>query len=275
MADILRVRFCFASNCCFFLLTSLQVVMHFLPGQSVNVHLVETSLSMRATQKAHLAYADQTNVKLNWHDSIDEISPSPFKYTMLVAHEFFDALPIHILKVRTPSFFPSNLTYSFEQKAENGEWHEVLVASSIDQKTQEETSTIDSPEAPEFVASTSSASFRYVLAPQPSPISTVLGFSSPRFKELPAGSTLEVSPTSFKIARKVGELLASGSSNEKRPSIGGSGLIIDYGASRAFDNSLRVCSTNCLAEPLFSHCFWDIGIPKPQDRGRVPRTRKY
>lgn len=65
------------------------------------------------------------------------------------------------------------------------------------------------------------------------------------------GSTLEVSPTSFRIARKVGELLASGSPNDENPSVGGSGLIIDYGASRAFDNSLRVCSTDFLTDAIF------------------------
>ncbi len=53
---------------------------------------------------------------------------------------------------------------------------------------------------------------------------------------------LEVCPTSFKVARKVGELLAKGKSGEEAPSAGGCGLIIDYGADHAFGNSLRVRS---------------------------------
>lgn len=53
---------------------------------------------------------------------------------------------------------------------------------------------------------------------------------------------LEVCPTSFKVARKVGELLAKGKSGEEAPSLGGCGLIIDYGANHAFGNSLRVRS---------------------------------
>ena len=45
---------------------------------------------------------------------------------------------------------------------------------------------------------------------------------------------------SFKIARKVGELLMSGKSGEKDAPIGGCGLIIDYGGDHAFGNSFGV-----------------------------------
>lgn len=82
--------------------------------------------------------------------------------------------------------------------------------------------------------------FRRVLAPRPSAVSHVLGHSSLRFQNLPVGSSLEVSPTSFKIARKVGELLTSGKSEEKNATIGGCGLIIDYGGDHAFGDSFRV-----------------------------------
>ena len=68
-----------------------------LPGKAINVHLVETSLAMRALQQAKL---ERSNIEIHWHNSIDEITFSPSEYTMLVAHEFFDALPIHILQVR-------------------------------------------------------------------------------------------------------------------------------------------------------------------------------
>ena len=47
---------------------------------------------------------------------------------------------------------------------------------------------------------------------------------------------------SFKIARKVGELLTSGKSGEKDAPIGGCGLIIDYGGDHAFGDSFRVSS---------------------------------
>jgi NADH dehydrogenase [ubiquinone] 1 alpha subcomplex assembly factor 7 len=68
-----------------------------LPGKKINVHLVETSPAMRALQQAKL---ERSNIEIHWHNSINEITFSPSEYTMLVAHEFFDALPIHILQVR-------------------------------------------------------------------------------------------------------------------------------------------------------------------------------
>ena len=54
---------------------------------------------MRATQQVNITKADRTNIQVHWHTSIGEILPSSTEYTMLVAHEFFDALPIHVLQV--------------------------------------------------------------------------------------------------------------------------------------------------------------------------------
>ena len=83
------------------------------------------------------------------------------------------------------------------------------------------------------VASAFPYSFRFVLENRPSAIAQVLGHSSLRFKDLPIGSSLEVSPKAFKTARRVGELLTCGDS-------GGCGLIIDYGQDHAVGDSLRV-----------------------------------
>jgi NADH dehydrogenase [ubiquinone] 1 alpha subcomplex assembly factor 7 len=82
-------------------------------------------------------------------------------------------------------------------------------------------------------------SFRRALEPGPSILARELGRSSVRFRNLPDGSSLEVSPTSSRIARKVGELLTSGKTYAP---IGGCGLIIDYGRDHAFSDSLRVGS---------------------------------
>lgn len=65
-----------------------------------HVHLVETSPAMRALQNEKL---DQNrDWSLSWHDSIDEIPETSTEYTMIVAHEFFDALPINVLEVKSP-----------------------------------------------------------------------------------------------------------------------------------------------------------------------------
>lgn len=65
------------------------------------VNLVETSPSMRTRQDEKLAgFAQKHGWKLNWQGSIEEISVDTGKYTMILAHEFFDALPFHIIQVR-------------------------------------------------------------------------------------------------------------------------------------------------------------------------------
>ena len=82
-------------------------------------------------------------------------------------------------------------------------------------------------------ASSNQPRFRPVLASSASPVSSLLGSSSPRFASLPVGARVEVSATGFKIARKVGEVV--GGSGRK-----GAGLIIDYGKAHASGNSFRV-----------------------------------
>jgi SAM-dependent MidA family methyltransferase len=62
---------------------------------------------MRAMQKNALLPAslhNGTDWEIVWHDAIDDVlrSTGEGEYTMLVAHEFFDALPVHVLQVRTP-----------------------------------------------------------------------------------------------------------------------------------------------------------------------------
>lgn len=55
---------------------------------------------MRSIQKETLLPPSQKGGwELLWHDSIDKIPQDSGEYTMLVAHEFFDALPIHVLEV--------------------------------------------------------------------------------------------------------------------------------------------------------------------------------
>ncbi len=58
---------------------------------------------MRALQEEKLC--SHQNVRLHWHDSITEIKPSHDKFTFIVAHEFFDALPVHVIQA---SFFANS-----------------------------------------------------------------------------------------------------------------------------------------------------------------------
>jgi NADH dehydrogenase [ubiquinone] 1 alpha subcomplex assembly factor 7 len=58
-------------------------------GAAAHGHLVETSGRLRNVQRTTLGRAE---TKLAWHDSIAAVPPGPM---ILIANEFFDALPIH------------------------------------------------------------------------------------------------------------------------------------------------------------------------------------
>ncbi|KAG2017723.1 hypothetical protein CC2G_007209 [Coprinopsis cinerea AmutBmut pab1-1] len=198
----------------------LRIVKKFLPEKALTgVHLVETSEALRSVQKAKLG----EKCDLHFHNGIHEIPRNPSVYTMLVAHEFFDALPVHVV-----------------QKTEAG-WNEVMIASNDSLSSSE-----SSPSQPQ---TQKQGVLRRVLNPLPSPASTLLGNSSLRFRNLPIGSTIEVSPTSFRIAHQIGRLLSARGLEEKpldlveasqqETGVGGCGLVIDYGADHAFGDSFR------------------------------------
>jgi SAM-dependent MidA family methyltransferase len=56
---------------------------------AASVHLVETSSALRQRQQAALA---ASGFSPQWHDRLDDVPPGP---ALIVANEFFDALPIH------------------------------------------------------------------------------------------------------------------------------------------------------------------------------------
>ncbi|KAJ7112003.1 DUF185-domain-containing protein [Mycena epipterygia] len=201
----------------------LRVAAHFGKDRLAGVHLVETSPALRALQETKLSpSAQKYGCKLQWHDSIDQISPSSKEYTMVIAHEFFDALPFHLI-----------------EKTEEG-WQEILIAlaetggvKEIDTALPESTGALSESGAAEPYPR-----FRYVLSPRPTAASMLLGLSSARFRDLGIGSRLEVSPVAFRTMRAIGELIHGKQPPDSQDSRG-CGLIVDYGANKAFDQSFR------------------------------------
>ena len=62
---------------------------------------METSPAMRTAQEATLGPLAETHGwSLTWHDSIEQIPYDAGMFTLLLAHEFFDALPFHLIQVR-------------------------------------------------------------------------------------------------------------------------------------------------------------------------------
>ncbi|KAI0749705.1 S-adenosyl-L-methionine-dependent methyltransferase [Daedaleopsis nitida] len=202
----------------------LRVFSQFAAARSATkeIHLVETSPSMRSAQQTKLGSIAQANGwNLTWHDSVDGVPHDDRMFTLVLAHEFFDALPFHLL-----------------QKTQQG-WQEVLIASGPDPAASlvlrpAANSSLDFSMKP---PTNRPVRFRQVLSPAPTGSSTLLGLSSPRFQQLPLHSRVEVSPAAFKTARQIGELLQDKGSDGARSA--GSALIVDYGGDKVYGNSFR------------------------------------
>ncbi|OCH86620.1 DUF185-domain-containing protein [Obba rivulosa] len=189
------------------------------------VHLVETSAHLQAAQEASLrpmAERQGWEPRLSWHSSIDEIPHEREQFTILVAHEFFDALPFHLI-----------------EKTPHG-WREVLIAQLPETASPTDTDSASaSLDIPPRIGGRNSTKtrFRQVLSPTATASATLLGLSSRRFEKLPVGSRIEISPAGFKIARKIGELVRTNEVAGADPA--GCALIVDYGGEKAYGSSFR------------------------------------
>ncbi|XP_057316288.1 protein arginine methyltransferase NDUFAF7, mitochondrial-like [Hydractinia symbiolongicarpus] len=114
-------------------------------GQDFAVHFVEVSQKMIELQKNNLnvehitqEYAlTDSGVKVHWHNHIQDV-PSGFSF--YIAHEFFDALPVHLFRKI------------------NIEWREILINLSRDEESLEfVTAPGASPVARSFVDPSSTA----------------------------------------------------------------------------------------------------------------------
>ncbi|SNX86212.1 related to HEM14 - Protoporphyrinogen oxidase involved in heme biosynthetic pathway [Melanopsichium pennsylvanicum] len=239
------------------------------------IQLVETSeglmeLQLSAIRDA-LAVAGKTvisaeeesttpnGVVVEWFPSIDMVPVHAEEFTILTAHEFFDALPTHIF-----------------EKGADGKFREVLVGI----KPKSAITVLKPGDTAESVKLREKEELGFVLSPTPTPWAQMLAQNNPRFTHLKPGQRVEISPESWAVARRVGELIAGrpaappsslskiaqttaavGSAEaeaeaqlererletitkteQARLSIvsqGGIGLIIDYGDDKAFGNSFR------------------------------------
>ena len=85
----------------------LRVVAQFPAARAAlaRVHLVDNSAHMQALQRRTLENSGFAE-RIEWHASLEDVpavEEGADVYTMLVAHEFFDALPINLLEVCTIS----------------------------------------------------------------------------------------------------------------------------------------------------------------------------
>ncbi|TNE35705.1 MAG: class I SAM-dependent methyltransferase, partial [Alphaproteobacteria bacterium] len=83
------------------LLRSAKLVPPFLAA--ANLHLVEMSDRLRSRQSETLA-----GTPLTWHDELPEVEDAP---VILIANEFFDALPIHSYERKESDWYERLVTY--------------------------------------------------------------------------------------------------------------------------------------------------------------------
>ncbi|KAF8476073.1 S-adenosyl-L-methionine-dependent methyltransferase [Kalaharituber pfeilii] len=209
----------------------LRAFTHFKAlNQAVDkIYLVEASASLRESQKNLLCGPDEpmqtipngyrsrskySGTSIEWYEDLNLVPKDPSKTPYIVAHEFFDALPIHIF-----------------QSTPNG-WRELLV-SHISQHSpvvQHHPSPIGTtPRAQAFSPDSNTIDpFHLTLAHGPTPHSAFLPTLSPRYSALlsranamKVTTTIEICPEALStiedLARRIG--IARG----------GAALIIDYG----------------------------------------------
>ncbi|CBQ68909.1 conserved hypothetical protein [Sporisorium reilianum SRZ2] len=221
--------------------------------------------------------AGADGIVVEWFPAIDMVPVRPDEFTILTAHEFFDALPTHIF-----------------EKGHDGKFREVLVGikprSAITvlkpgQEVQEEREELG-----------------FVLSPTPTPWAQMLVQNNARFAHLQPGQRVEVSPEAWAVARRVGELVAgrlasvpspapqpptasaavagSAEANAEaqlaadhaeaeqqrehtrlaHPTRGGIGLVIDYGADTAFGASFRAFRAHTLVNVFESPGAVDLTV---------------
>lgn len=172
----------------------------------------------------------------------------------IVAHEFFDALPIHAFQSVICSDSLQQTVESPEKKREGSseaarnqkgqriQWREMVVTNS-------KVSSSDSPE------------FQLALSDRPTPHSLYLPETSDRYKALKVpGSLIEISPESISYIQDFGRRIG-GSKSKPRSIPSGAAIIIDYGPKNTVPiNSLRAIRGHRHVSPFSSPGLVDLSV---------------
>jgi NADH dehydrogenase [ubiquinone] 1 alpha subcomplex assembly factor 7 len=183
-----------------------------------------------------------SNVDINWVERVNDLPHDQSTMPFMIAHEFFDALPIHVFQnaPKTSASKPSDKRYGTMPQHPHGskeasfEWHELLVNTKPPQTT--------------LTASTSSShaknsqdEFHLTLSATPTPHSLLLPQESSRYEALSKmpNAVIEISPESLDAVSEMAARIG-GSPGYPKPVAKGAALILDYGPKDTIPaNSLR------------------------------------
>ncbi|CAM1502825.1 Fc.00g076010.m01.CDS01 [Cosmosporella sp. VM-42] len=233
------------------------------------VYMVEASRELRQTQKKLLCGPDAPSSegkvgshspsKYNgrpvvWTDSIKSIPIESNKMPFIIAHEFFDALPIHTFQSApasppqksTSGPTPVRSTPTPEIAKPAMEWREMMVSPTPPGATHADLGTPKSKQnesVPEFQLILSSGTTRH---------SRFLPESSPRYRKLKQteNSMVEICPDASIYATDFATRIG-GSAQHPKAMPSGAALILDYGTSDTIPiNSLRGIRQHKLVSPF-------------------------
>ncbi|GAB1320780.1 hypothetical protein MFIFM68171_10990 [Madurella fahalii] len=215
------------------------------------IYMVEASPELRAAQKRLLCgeNAPMTESKVGYHsickynmlpivwtETIKSIPIAPQKFPLIIAHEFFDALPIHAFQCvsvpasqSTPSDpnITDNSSPSSKTTHPTLQWREMLVSPTPPGSTHASLSTPASQSR-----DTPPPDFQLTLSPTPTRHSLYLPDASPRYRAIKstvgAGALLEICPDASLYAADFAARIG-GTRQHPKPQPSGAALILDYG----------------------------------------------
>jgi NADH dehydrogenase [ubiquinone] 1 alpha subcomplex assembly factor 7 len=198
--------------------------------------MIESKVGSHSTSK----YSD---LPIVWTETIKSIPRDSNKTPFIVAHEFFDALPIHAFQVvnvppsqNSPSPDSSPRSPSSNTTTSTLQWREMVVSPAPEGSTHDSLSTPQAERhggpAPEF---------QLTLSPSATRHSLYVPESSPRYRALKStpDALIEVCPDAYLYSADFASRIGGSPQHPKeRPS--GAALILDYGPSETIPvNSLR------------------------------------
>ncbi|KAJ1966198.1 hypothetical protein GGI12_000220 [Dipsacomyces acuminosporus] len=177
------------------------------------------------------------DISVRWYDLLEEIEVDPDCVPLVMAHEFFDALPV----------------YKFEKSKEGGGWSEILVdvadsdtAAATGARSEAKLSS--SPHS-SLTAESDACHFKYVRSRNVTANAAMI-LRDKRFDTLfDKGDHIEVSPESARIMIQLADWISCNN---------GMGLVIDYGQDWTQGDTFRGIKKHKFANPLSSPGSMDL-----------------
>ncbi|KAF2133585.1 hypothetical protein P153DRAFT_332531 [Dothidotthia symphoricarpi CBS 119687] len=215
---------------------------------------------------------------IQWCEDIRFVPKEETSAPFILAHEFFDALPIHVFQNVPQSSIPASSTIitptgpikpKHGATAPKNTWHELVVSPTNPYSSAGTTTTTPSPKKED-----EKPDFELTVSKSPTPHSLYLPKMSNRYKALEntPDAIIEISPESISyindFAVRIGGSNPTSSSTTtapqkqptfQKPEPSGAALILDYGPSSTIPaNTLRGIRSHRPVSPLSSPGFVDL-----------------